>query len=124
MMQTEREYAEALFTLATEENEVGSYLTSLQTVKKLLEADDTDGAMQYYLKMTDKLQQAIIEEAKKQFVYALNRLKIDNADILNAYQKLNSTHNKKFYNMLKNLKDPEDYFKYIQFQMDIIPTFI
>ena len=37
MMQTEREYAEALFTLATEENEVGSYLTSLQTVKKLLE---------------------------------------------------------------------------------------
>ena len=33
-----------------------SLATCFNTVKKLLEADDTDGAMQYYLKMTDKLQ--------------------------------------------------------------------
>lgn len=37
MMQTEREYAEALFTLATEENSVEEYLQSLRTLKQLFE---------------------------------------------------------------------------------------
>ncbi len=37
MIQTEREYAEALFTLAAEENAIDEYLLSLGTVKQLFE---------------------------------------------------------------------------------------
>lgn len=37
MIQTEREYAEALFTLASEENAADEYLDSLGTVKQLFE---------------------------------------------------------------------------------------
>lgn len=36
MMQTEREYADALFSLATEENSVEEYLDALLTVKELV----------------------------------------------------------------------------------------
>lgn len=37
MMQTDREYAEALFMLAVEENEVDEYTAALDVVKKLVE---------------------------------------------------------------------------------------
>ena len=37
MIQTEREYAEALFTLAVEENAVEEYLDSLVTLKQLFD---------------------------------------------------------------------------------------
>ena len=37
MIQTEREYAEALFTLAVEENSCEEYLDSLGTIKNIFE---------------------------------------------------------------------------------------
>ena len=72
------------------------------------------------IKMTPKLLQAISDKAKQQFCYSVNKLKNDNTDVVNAYQLLNSKEHKKFQKMLKNLNNPEEYLKYVQFRMDIV----
>ena len=79
-----------------------------------------DNISNYDIKMTSKLLQAISDTAKKQFCYAINKLKTDNTDIVNAYQLLNSKKHKQFQKMLKNLQNPEEYLKYIHFKMDIV----
>ena len=111
-------------TIASFENQVPIITYKIRVDFNTLEINQkNDNISNNNILMSPKLSQAINDEAKKQFGNVLNKLKADNADIMEVYAIFNSAHNKKFQKFLKDLKNPDDYLKYIQFQLDVYSDF-
>ena len=90
MMQTEREYAEALFSLAAEENSVAEYLDALLTVKELVaeNPDYIELLASPAIPMSERL--AAIDEAfdgrMPEYVVSFIRLLCENGRIRTNYR--------------------------------------